>query len=295
MAGGRYSTMTFHGGDDVRLVGYRWAPSGEPAGAVQLSHGMGEHMLRYEPLAEALAAAGLVVYGHDHRGHGASVASAADLGVLGPGGWTRLVDDMHRFTALIRREHPGLRLGMLAHSMGSFAAQQYLLVHSGDLDAVVLTGTSLLDQLEPAFDLDQPLELAALNAAFAPARTDFDWLTRDATQVDEYIADPLCGFGLDAEATKEMFAAGRRMADPRALAAIRDELPVRLVCGDADPINGQGALVHLLAGRLREAGLTDVTVEIHPGARHEVLNETNRGQIVADVVGWLKSELVTDR
>ncbi|HVW43920.1 MAG TPA: alpha/beta hydrolase [Amycolatopsis sp.] len=283
--------MTFDGGGGARLTAYRWDPVGEPTGVVQLAHGMGEHMLRYEGFAEALTAAGLVVYGHDHRGHGASATSPDALGVLGPGGWLQLVEDMYRFTVLIRGNHPGLPAGLVAHSMGSFAAQQYLLDHSAGVDAVVLTGTSLLDQLEPAFDLDQPLDLAALNAPFEPARTGFDWLSRDEAVVDAYLADPKCGFGLDLPATKEMFAAGRRMADERAVAAIRHDLPVALVSGDQDPINGQGALLHLLAQRLRDAGLTDVTLRLYPGARHEVLNETNRDEVVAGIIEWLKLRL----
>jgi alpha-beta hydrolase superfamily lysophospholipase len=103
--------------------------------------------------------------------------------------------------------------------MGSFATQQYLLDHSAEVAAVVLTGTAVLDLLEPALDLDQPLDLAMFNAPFAPARTDYDWLSRDEAQVDAYVADPLCGFGLDGPAGKQMFVGARRMASPEALAA----------------------------------------------------------------------------
>jgi alpha-beta hydrolase superfamily lysophospholipase len=106
-------------------------------------------------------------------------------------------------------EHPDLPLVLLAHSMGSFAVQQYLLDHSDEVTAVALTGTGLLDLIEPAMDLDQPLELAMFNAPFAPARTDYDWLSRDEAQVDAYLADPHCGFGLDMEGAKAMFAAAR--------------------------------------------------------------------------------------
>jgi alpha-beta hydrolase superfamily lysophospholipase len=285
------STFRYHGGGDTDITAYRWDPAGPPTAAVQLAHGMGEHVLRYDAVARELTAAGMVVYGQDHRGHGASAASAESLGQLGPDGWAMLVADIHVLTGLIRAAHPGLPVVLLAHSMGSFAAQQYLLDYSGSVDAVVLTGTTALDQLEPGFDLDQPIELSALNAAFAPARTDFDWLTRDDTIVDAYIADPLCGFGLDVASGKQMFLAARRMADPDAVARIRSDLPVYFAAGEQDPINGNVALVELTAQRLRAAGLKDVTVQAYPGARHEVLNETNRDEIIADILAWLRRVL----
>jgi alpha-beta hydrolase superfamily lysophospholipase len=171
--------------------------------------------------------------------------------------------------------------------MGSFAAQQYLLDHSGDVTAVALTGTSLLDLLEPAIDLDAPMDLAAFNAPFAPARTDFDWLSRDEAQVDAYVADPHCGFGLDPDGTKGMFIGARAVADPARLANMRADLPLYVAVGELDPVNGQLVLVNAMVERYRTAGLTDITLHTYPGARHEVFNETNRAEVVADLVAWL--------
>ena len=120
------------------------------------------------------------------------------------------MDDIGGLSARIRDDRPGLPLVLLGHSMGSFAVQQYLLRHSWEVDAAVLTGTAVIDLLEPALDLNQPLDLTMFNAPFAPARTDYDWLTRDDAIVDAYVADPLCGFGLDPASAKQMFeGAGR--------------------------------------------------------------------------------------
>jgi len=188
------STFSYASSDGAQITAYRWDPAGEPRAVIQLTHGMGEHAQRYDYVARALNDAGFAVYAQDQRGHGASTDPAA-LGDLGPGSWPALVDDIGLLSAHIRAEHPGLPLILLGHSMGSFAAQQYLLDHSGDVDGVVLTGTAAIDVLEPAVDLSQPLDLAIFNAAFQPARTDFDWLSRDETIVDAYIADPYCGFG----------------------------------------------------------------------------------------------------
>jgi alpha-beta hydrolase superfamily lysophospholipase len=282
--------VDFTSGDVVVAV-YRWDPATAPTAIVQLTHGMGEHALRYAPLAAALNAAGYVVYAQDHRGHGRSVTDLADLGVVGTDGWTDLVGDVERLRVIARTAHPTLPLVLLGHSMGSFAVQQHLLDHSRDIDALVLTGTALLDLLEPALDLDQPLDLAMFNAPFAPARTDFDWLSRDEEQVDLYVDDPLCGFGLDGDGGREMFRAARRLADDEALAGLNSDLPVYVAVGDMDPVNGQLALVHALLERLTGAGLQDVTLETYPGARHEILNETNRDEVVTDLLAWIASRV----
>ena len=283
--------FTYPAQDGVDIVGYRWDPAGMPRGAVQLTHGMGEHVRRYGALARALTDRGLVVYGQDHRGHGATARSEEELGQLGPDGWTQLVDDVDLLVSLIRDEQPGLPLVLLGHSMGSFAVQQYLLKHGDRVDAVVLTGTTALDQLEPALDLDKPIDLAAFNAAFEPARTEFDWLSRDEAIVDAYIADPRCGFGIDVDAGKDMFAGARRMADPGQVTAIRPDLPLYIAAGELDPVNANLVLLHVLVDRYRAAGLTDVSVRTYPSARHEILNKTNRDEVVAGILDWLDQVL----
>jgi alpha-beta hydrolase superfamily lysophospholipase len=280
------STFSYTSADGTKIAAYRWDPAGEPRAAVQLTHGMGKHARRYEHVAQALNDAGFVVYAQDHRGHGASADPSA-LGDLGEGGWPGLVDDIGLLSAHIRAEHPGLPLILLGHSMGSFAVQQYLFDHSADADGVVLTGTAAIDLLEGALDLDQPIDLSAFNAPFAPARTDYDWLSRDDAIVDAYVADSRCGFGIDTASGKAMFVGARRGADPDQVAAIRSDLPLYIAVGEADPVNGGLALLTPLADRYRAAGLTDVTVRTYPDARHEILNETNRGEITAELIDWI--------
>ena len=280
------SELSYKSADGTQIVAYRWDPEGPPRAAIQLTHGMGEHARRYDHVAEALNEAGFVVYAQDHRGHGAS-ADPANYGDMGPGSWAGLVDDIGLLSAIIRDDHADLPLILLGHRMGSFAVQQYLLDHSADVNGVVLTGTAVIDLLEPGLDLSQPLDLVMFNAAFLPARTDFDWLSRDEAIVDAYLADPGCGFGIDAEATRGMFAGARRLADPAQVAAMRADLPVYIAVGENDPVNGGLALLTPLTDRYQAAGLEDVTVHVYPGARHEILNETNRDEVIAELNRWL--------
>ena len=278
--------FTFTGRDGTVITAYRWEPVGAPRGVVQLTHGMGEHLLRYDHLGTTLAGAGFLVQGQDHRGHGATAGSQEALGVLGADGWNSLVDDID---VLVERTHDRMEdvpVVLFGHSMGSFAAQQYLLDHSGRIAGLALSGTAAIDLLEPALDLDAPIDLSAFNAPFVH-RTGYEWLSRDDAQVDAYVADERCGFGLDAEGGKAMFARAREVADPDRLAGIRKDLPIHIMVGELDPVNGQLALVNALVERLQTAGLTDVTLTVWSDARHEIFNETNRDEVEADLLAWL--------
>ena len=281
-------TFSCRSADGRQLAGYRWATNdARVAAVVVLVHGMGEHLRRYDYVAEALASAGYAVYGHDHRGHGASLAATDEPGHLGPNGWSALVDDLSLPIARAKADHPDVPVVIVAHSMGSFAAQQFLLDHGTDVDGVALTGTGALDLLEPALDLSINLDLSAFNAPFQPARTDFDWLSRDEAIVDAYLADPLCGFGIDAESAKEMFAGARRLADPAQVARMPHYLPLYVAVGSKDPVNGGLTLLWPLVDRYRDAGLSDVTVRVYDDGRHEVLNEINRDEVLDDLLRWL--------
>jgi alpha-beta hydrolase superfamily lysophospholipase len=263
---------------------HEWAPAGAPRGIVQISHGMGEHAARYAHLAETLAAAGFVVYADDHRGHGRSIVDTP--GDLGKSGWNGLVEDMVQLSDLVKDRHPGLPLVLVGHSLGSFASQQYILDHSDLIVGAALSGTTALDALLPHMSGDDSggSVLAAFNKPFEPARTDFDWLSRDEAQVDAYIADPWCGFDLAPEALGELFGAAERWADP---SSVRADLPIYVFVGERDPINGGTAFTTVLMQRYQDSGHTDVTYKTYAEARHEILNETNRDEVEADLLAWI--------
>lgn len=275
--------FTFDSGTDgIRIHVHEWQPADPPRAVVQIAHGMGEHAGRYAALAQALTARGFAVYAGDHRGHGLSRHAAP--GHLGEDGWNSLVGDLVTLSETIRERHPGLPLVLLGHSLGSFAAQQYVLHHSHLIDALALAGTTAVDVMlaHQAADTGDPL--IALNKGFEPARTPFDWLSRDPELVDAYLADPLCGSSLDAEGMRQVAAASAALAQPR---GIRAHLPVYVLVGDRDPLNAGLTLSDLLVDRYRQAGLTDITYRIYPEARHELFNETNRTEVEGDLLAWL--------
>jgi alpha-beta hydrolase superfamily lysophospholipase len=280
------TSLPVSGRDGTPLATYRWEPAGPARGVVQIVHGLGEHVRRYDHLANSLAGAGFVVQGHDTRGHGDTVVDGAEAGVIGAEGWTASIDDVDVLLDRLRTDVPGVPVVLLGHSMGSFAVQQYLVDHSERVDAVVLSGTAAAD-LMPALDLDAPLDLSGFNAPFEPGRTGYEWLTRDEAQVDVYVADPLCGFGYDVAASKAVYAGACAAADPEKVRRIRHDLPIYIVVGDQDPVGNDLAGVHALVERYRSAGLTRVELRVYPGARHEVFNETNRDEVERDLLQWL--------
>jgi len=196
-----------------------------------------------------------------------------------------VVDDLAVLTRIACDEHPGLPVFFLGHSLGSMLGQAYLLDHSALVDGAALCGTAAVDHLVKL--VEDPKGLALLNAPFEPARTPFEWLSRDPAQVDAYIADPLCGFALTPDTMMSVFAQAARLADPQQLRRIRPGFPLYVFVGDQDPVNRQMAWVMPLIERYKAAGL-DVTVDMYPGARHELLNETNRAVVEGRLLVWLE-------
>lgn len=270
---------------------FHWPSSTDPVGVVQIAHGMGEHSLRYDTFASELAAAGYHVYAAEHRGHGEAALQSNNLGDFGPDGFPALAADLFNVINWARRRHPDLPMVLFGHSMGSFVAQLLLLDSSDLIDGAILSGSSAVDLLGRAL-ANAPADggpFAPFNAAFYPVRTDFDWLSRDEEQVDRYTKDPFCGFAATPASFGSMLAAGERLADPAELKRVRPDLPVFIFSGDRDPVGGEAAeFVRELKTRYDAAGLRRVALKIYADGRHEMLNETNRREVVGDVISWLR-------
>jgi len=277
-------SFEFKATDGTRVAAYHWPAIGATRAVLQVSHGMGEHALRYKAPLQRLREAGIAIYADDHRGHGRTAPDAAAFGDFGTGGFAGIIDDMAVLSRLARQENPGRKLFLLGHSLGSFALQIYLLSHNALIDGAILSGSAALDMLPPP----SPEGLEAFNAPFEPARTKFDWLSRDNAQVDAYVADPLCGFSAVPQSMMSIFVAAAGLFEPGALERIRKDLPVYLFAGDRDPLNGGLAFLTPLVDRYRAAGISDVSTDFYTGGRHEMLNETNRDEVVARLLSWIE-------
>ncbi|MEQ1439257.1 alpha/beta hydrolase [Fontimonas sp. SYSU GA230001] len=285
---------------------HAWLPDAEPGAVVQLIHGMAEHAGRYARLAQALTASGHAVYAQDLPGHGRSVRSTDELGhTADHDGWRITLSAINAVRGEIERRHPRLPLFMFGHSRGSFLLQHYLVEHGADLAGAVLSASCAdMGPLRPVglalvraealwFGRRHPsavgeaLAFRDFNRRFKPTRTAFDWLSRDAAEVDKYVADPLCGFRCSTATWIELLEAGAQLSDPQRLARVPKTLPVLLINGAADPACRGAAGARGLERLYRDTGLTDVTLKIYPDARHELLNDLCRDAVTADVRTWL--------
>jgi alpha-beta hydrolase superfamily lysophospholipase len=279
----------------------RWWPVDSPRGIVLLSHGASEHSARYERFALALNEAVFAAVALDHRGHGHTAASTG-RGVMGAGGGGAVVDDLHELRAAARAElGADVPMFLFGHSLGALIGIAYLVRHADGLAGSVLCGFPagiddaasigpVLQSLADAGMRDQPMDrlLSDNNAAFEPARTRFDWLSRDADEVDRYVADPMCG-------DEHPLTYGYMIDLFDVVAPVRDRLasitcPVFVIAGDHDPAGAMGAHPTALAAALEADGV-EVDLRLYPDARHELLNDTNRDEVTADVIGWLESRL----
>jgi len=277
--------------DGLQIACSRWQSCGLALGVMQIARGLGEHSGRYSELIAVLQEAGFVVYANDHRGHGRTADSPEHFGDFGEGGFDLLVEDMVRLTHIAKQENPGKPFTLFGHSMGSFAAQQYILDHSAEIDGLVLSGSGILDGLAKLATSAAAQTYNFLNARFEPARTPFDWLSRDPRVVDAFVNDPLCFPTLQPKSTASFLAASARLADPDALSKIRPDLPIYLFSGNEDPIGQQLEGVRTLIDRYHKAGLRDISHHFYEGGRHEMLNELNRGEVRTNIMVWLSSVL----
>jgi alpha-beta hydrolase superfamily lysophospholipase len=289
------------GADGSRVRYRRWLPDGDLRATVQLVHGASEHSGRYGRLAEALTARGYGVWAMDLRGHGRT-AESTGIGRFGNGlGVDTVLDDVDALHLVIADEHPGVPRVLLGHSMGSIIALASAERNGADLAALVLSGpigvapqladsVTALEEAVAAGVADHALDaLGPFNEKFEPARTRYDWLSRDPAEVDKYVADPLSGdeMPLTVAYAAGVFALAVRAATPEAVATLPDGLPVLLLSGQLDPVGGDDAVqVTALAQLFTERGLP-VEQHVYPEARHEVFNETNRDEVVGDLLSWL--------
>jgi alpha-beta hydrolase superfamily lysophospholipase len=116
-----------------------------------------------------------------------------------------------------------------------------------------------------------------------------DWLSRDDTEVDNFVNDPLCFPALKPESMQSFLDAFPRLADPREIRKVRDDLPIYIFSGSDDPVGQRLEGVRVLIDRYRNAGLTSIAHDFYSGCRHEMLHETNRRDVITNLLVWISS------
>ncbi|GHV75606.1 hydrolase [Spirochaetia bacterium] len=303
--------------DGAGLFLRRWVPQGPARAVVLIVHGMAEHSLRYEGFALRLVDEGLEIWAADARGHGLT----ADPALNGPGkggllghcadrdSFFRVVADINILVDAVREAHPDVPLFMLGHSWGSFLAQAYIEAYGDRLAGCLLSGTRGPGGLEVVLGapvmglialfrgkrrfahLSWAIANGSYNKDFRPNRTFFDWLSRDEQAVDAFVADPLCGQGCSSGFYRDLIRGLCVIHRPKVMARIPRSLPIYVFCGSADPVGDRGESPTALVTAYRSLGIRDLEFVLYPDARHELLHETNREEVIGNILRWLTRRL----
>lgn len=300
--------FSFTGTEGVELYGRKYSSARSPAGKLAIIHGMAEHRGRYEDFSKKLVSKGYSVYTYDQMGHGeTALENDGQLGhVPLSTGWKGLVDDANTLLEKIVSGNRNIPLYVFGHSMGSFVARSLITEHGDKIDGVILSGTgkiskAALNLLKPVAKLErwirgevsdsylmEKLLFSSNNSEFEPADTPFDWLSQDEEAVENYLKDELSGFTCTTGFYEAFINGMEELAGSDEPDKIRKNLPILFISGEKDPVGGKEVLE--LAEEYARAGLKKVESKVYPDARHELLNEINRDEVIKDVVDWLKRQ-----
>lgn len=283
---------------------YRWEPTGTPIAILQIVHGIAEHMFRYDALARYMNAHGVLVVGEDHMGHGKSHGSGAD--VYFADGWYAAVDDTYELLRLTHAEFPETPYFLMGHSMGSFMTRTILFRYpDAPLHGAMISGTGwqpalvlfagravcALERLRLGetgqSKLLKSLMFGAYNKKFKDASTPNDWISSMPDAVEAYGADPLCGRDASVGISRDMLQGIGMIQKKKNLRRMNKTLPVLFVAGKSDPVGDMGRGVEKAYRSFLAAGMERTKMQLYDG-RHELLNDTNRLEVCADLWSFME-------
>lgn len=289
--------------DGHTLALHHWLPASKPTQVMIISHGMGEHIARYADFARACNQQGIAVIGANHRGHG---PESTHLGhFANRNGWNLVLSDINCIIQYAQQTFSCKPI-LFGHSMGSFVARHAASKYGQHLSGLILCGSNhqgsfafkagkLMAKLEgkrigntTPSTLLNTLSFGNANKNIKPLRTDLDWLSRDTAIVDQYIADPYCGFLCTPQFWMDLLGGLNEMSKTATFKQIPSNLPIYIISGDADPISRYGKGVRALEQKLRAVGVVHVTSQLYPQARHELLNEINKQEVFNNLHQWIK-------
>ncbi len=276
-----------------------------PAGILQLVHGMAEHRERYHDFMDYCAEQGLVVVIHDHRGHGASVASEEDYGYFGENGIEGIIQDAHQVTEYTRSRFPGLPLTLFGHSMGSLVVRCYAQRYDKDIDGLIVCGSPskrvgagvgvMLAKLLKIFhgekyrsEFVNKMAFGNYNKKFGEAVSPNSWIVSDPAVVEAYDADPRDGFVFTLNGFETLFGLIKLAYSRKGWLVQNPSIPVLFIAGAEDPCIISEKDFNKAVEFLRSRGYHDVKSRLYPGMRHEILNEVGKMQVWQDVVAQTK-------
>ncbi|MGM0877200.1 MAG: alpha/beta hydrolase [Bacillota bacterium] len=282
----------------------------KPRAIVQLSHGMAEHIERYHDFANSLVSKGIFVYGNDQRGHGKTGEKSELLGFFADfNGFERVVEDLREINGFIHKQYPDTPVFIMGHSMGSFLVRRFVQRFHGVVDGVIISGTGgnpgLMGRIGKRLAKSQirklgsrtesplmkKLTFGSYNKKFTDVETEYDWLTRDRTEVQKYIEDPYCGYIATAGFYYDLLTGLEIIHKNNEVKKINKNLPFFFLSGELDPVGNHTKGVKGVIQQLKKHGIANIDYTFYKEGRHEMLNEMNRDEVKEDIIHWLEKQL----
>lgn len=275
-----------------------------PKAFICIFHGMAEHQLRYQKLANTLNDNGFNVLTIDHRGHGESLYDGTLKGYFADeDGWHKNLDDLHAIITMLKPKNvPFILFG---HSMGSLVARSYLKKYGNELAGLYLSGSPdespmasmglilakairALNGKKHASPFMTKLSFGSFNKSVKNPKTSNDWLSVDEENVRKYNEDDLCGYDFTTQAYVDMLGGINEVYHGDDWNVTNPNLPIHFVSGEFDPCflpNGLERAAH----RLGEIGYNNVDYRLVKDCRHEIFNDIKQNEVIEDFVKWLNN------
>lgn len=284
-------------------------PEEEPKGIFQIHHGMSEYKERYLPFMEYLAKAGYAAAIHDCRGHGKSVKSEEDYGYMYGADADVLVEDTHQVTEYLKERWPGIPLILFGHSMGSMVVRAYAKKYDSDLDMLIVCGSpgkndglkageaiawlqgKIMGEKKQSHLLEA-LSFGSFARKFAKEKSKFAWCCSDPAVVRGYEESSLCGFPFTVNGYQTLFELMEKTYSEKDWTVSHPEMPVLFVAGSDDPCIGGARKFAQAVQLMRRVGYKDTKGKLYPGMRHEILNESDRSKVYADILWYTEKKLM---
>ncbi len=295
--------------DGVSIARYEWLAQGNPRAVILIVHGMAEHALRYDGFAKKACDLGFAVFSSDHRGHGKTARSKTDLGYLADkDGFFRVVEDQREIVDEIHKGYPNIPVIILGHSFGSFISQNYIENYSDTVSGCILSGSAgpnpslafgrfivniicLFSGRRKYSSFLDKMSFGSFNDSIENHKTEYDWLSRDEAEVQKYIDDEFCGFSCTSGFYQDLMRGLKKTHSVKEMARIPEKFPVLMISGDSDPVSNNGKSLKKLFEIYKNNSLQDVKIKLYEGARHEILNEVNKEEVINDIFAWIEERI----
>lgn len=306
-----FQTMT----DGTQVNVNRWIPDDEAKAVIVISHGMAEHSLRYDRTASIFTDAGFVVNAHDHRGHGKTAQWQKENGQVGFGyladkkGFEKTREDLHEIVEQIKKDFPGKKIFLLAHSWGSMIGQSFIEKYGDTIDGCILSGTRgpdaaganagfflanimyLFGQKKRISNIIDSIAFGGYGKKLPKGSDTYDWLSRNKMNIEMYKADQWCGFKMTTEFYYEMFRMLKSIHKKSNMKNISKTLPVIFITGTDDPVGVYTKTIKNLCSIYQKNGMSDVSAKYYIDYRHETLNEIDSEIVHQDIIDWISKHI----